>query len=111
MEPQDTIIFDGNSGSISVTASNTAQYQWQISTDGGTSFSDIIDFASYTGIQTATLTIHNANMEFNGLEFRVILSNEGYVCSSPIISTSVVLDIKIKTMITNRKITYRIHKA
>ena len=111
MEPQDTIIFDGNSGSISVTASNTAQYQWQISTDGGTSFSDIIDFASYTGIQTATLTIHNANMEFNGLEFRVILSNEGYVCSSPIISESVVLDIRIKTMITNRKITYRIHKA
>ncbi|TLP82344.1 hypothetical protein [Maribacter sp. ACAM166] len=109
--PQDTLIFDGNSGNISITASNTSQYQWQISTDGGMNFSNMVDSANYLGTETATLSVHDTNLGFDGLLFRVILINEGYVCSSPITSEVVQLNIRVKKVITNRKITYRIHKV
>jgi len=109
--PQDTLIFDGNSGNISITASNTTQYQWQISTDEGVIFSNMVNSANYSGTETATLNVHDTTLGFDGLLFRVILINEGYVCSSPITSEVVQLNIRVKTVITNKKITYRVHKT
>ncbi|QWX84742.1 hypothetical protein H0I23_03615 [Cellulophaga sp. HaHaR_3_176] len=108
--PEDTIIFDGTSGTISVIASSTTKYQWQISTDDGATFSNIIDYASYTGIETDTLTINNVNKSFEGFLFRVLLSNESYACSTLVTSEAVLLNIRVKSVITNRKITYRIYK-
>ncbi|MBO0589983.1 hypothetical protein I2486_01060 [Cellulophaga sp. E16_2] len=108
--PQDTVIFDGNSGYISITAANTTQYQWQISTDGGTNFSDIVDTTTYSGIETATLGIHDTNLNFDGLLYRVIILNEGYVCSTYVTSEIAQLSIRVKSVITNKRITYRIKK-
>ncbi|WP_158973632.1 hypothetical protein [Cellulophaga sp. L1A9] len=108
--PQDTIIFDGHSGNIFVTASNTTQYQWQISTDLGVTFSDIVDATNYSGMDTATLTIRDINLDFDGLLFRVQLSNEGYVCSPYTTSEVALLNIRVKTVITNKRITHRVTK-
>ncbi|ADV47622.1 hypothetical protein Celal_0276 [Cellulophaga algicola DSM 14237] len=108
--PQDTVIFDGNSGYISITAANTTQYQWQISTDGGTNFSDIVDTTTYSGIETATLGIYDTNLNFDGLLYRVIILNEGYVCSTYVTSEIAQLSIRVKSVITNKRITYRIKK-
>ena len=105
--PQDTTIFDGDSGIISITTSNTTQYQWQISIDGGMSFLNMVDSGNYSGTETATLSIYDTNLDFDGHLFRVLLINEGYACSSFISSEVVVLNIRVKTVITNKRITYR----
>ncbi len=108
--PQDKVIFDGHSGNISVTATTTTQFQWQISTDGGFNFSNLANSASYSGTQTATLSIMDVTMDFDGLLYRVILSNQGYICSPSITSGVAELSIKVRTVITNKRITYRINK-
>tara|TARA_R110001583_G_scaffold38171_2_gene123339 strand:- start:21604 stop:23484 length:1881 start_codon:yes stop_codon:yes gene_type:complete len=105
--PQDTTIFDGDSGIISITTSNTTKYQWQISIDGGMSFLNMVDSGNYSGTETATLSIYDTNLDFDGHLFRVLLINEGYACSSFISSEVVTLNIRVKTVITNKRITYR----
>jgi hypothetical protein len=107
--PEDTILFDGHSGSISVTSSDTSQYQWQISTDGGSNFLDIVDTTTYSGINSETLTIENVNFEFEGYLYRVILLNESNICSTYVTSDAALVTIRVKTVITNKRITYRVH--
>ncbi|NVN16721.1 hypothetical protein GUA46_00080 [Muricauda sp. HICW] len=103
------IIFDGHPGNLNIITTNTTQYQWQVSTDGGANFADISDFGMYSGTDTDTLTINNPNMSMDGYLYRVQLYNEAYVCSPLSTSNIITLDIRVQTIITNRKITYRVN--
>ncbi|MEP2280407.1 hypothetical protein [Maribacter sp.] len=105
--PQNTIIFDGNVGEISISALDTTEYQWQISTDGGINFSNIITSENYSGVNTSTLIINKPNLEYDGFLYRVELSNETFTCSDDVTSESALLNIRVQTVITNKKITYR----
>jgi len=67
-QPADQSVVEGNTATFSVTASNAVNYQWQISTDGGATFTDIVGAtaASYT---TPTTTIADS-----GKQYRVVAS-------------------------------------
>lgn len=106
-QPTDQTIFAGASTSFSVSANNVNQYRWQVSTNGGTSFSDLSNGGDYSGTQTHTLTVNNSKMERNGYLYRVRLSNSNSDCSA-IISDAAVLNVRVGTVITNKRITYRV---
>jgi hypothetical protein len=76
-------VVSGNGASFSVTATGTSlNYQWQCSTDGGTSYSDISDAIN------ATLTLTNVTLGENGYRYRVVVSNAiGNVTSDAAILT------------------------
>jgi len=67
--------------SFSATASGTPAptLQWQISTNGGVSWTDITDVAAYsgTGSETLTLTGGYITKAMNGYKFRCVASNSG----------------------------------
>ena len=107
--PTNAVIFDGHPGNLNVTTTNTTQYQWQVSTDGGANFTDISDLGMYSGTDTDTLTINNPDMSMNGYLYRVELFNDAYTCSPSSTSNSITLDIRVQTIITNRKVTYRVN--
>ena len=100
----------GNSVSFSVTASNTNAYQWQVSTDGGATFIDLSNGAEYSGVQSTSLVLSAAAVSIskNGYLYRVLVSNATSVCP-PIVSDSALLNVSTGTVITNRKITYRVN--
>jgi len=50
-------------------------YQWQLSTDGGASFSDI------SGEVNASLTLVGVTFAQNGNQYRVITSDPSYICA------------------------------
>ena len=106
-QPLDQTVFEGANASFDVNAANTDTYQWQASVDGGTTFSDINDGTDYSGTQTSTLTINSANKNQSGFFFRVVLSNSTTTCS-PIVSDMALLTVNIRTVITNRRITFRV---
>lgn len=54
----------------------TLSYQWQISTDGGTNYSDVSNGGVYTGATTATLSISNST-GLNSRKYRVRVSSTG----------------------------------
>ncbi|WP_159076436.1 PA14 domain-containing protein [Flagellimonas amoyensis] len=108
-QPVNQSIVVGANGSFSVTASGTDTYQWEVSTDGGGSFDPISDGAEYSGSQTANLTVTAPDMGKNGYVFRVQVSDSTASCD-PLISNGAVLSLSVGTVITNRKITYRVNK-
>lgn len=108
-QPVDQSIIVGANGGFSVTASGTDTYQWEVSTDGGSSFIPISDGAEYSGSQTANLTVTAPDMGKNGYVFRVLVSNSAASCNA-LTSNGAVLTLSVGTVITNRKITYRVNK-
>jgi len=50
-------------------------YQWQRSTDGGTSFADLTDDGEYVGVHTTTLTVAVASSSLSGARFRLVATN------------------------------------
>jgi len=107
VEPIDEKVFLPNDGSFGLTESNTDNYQWQVSTDGGTNFNDISDGAEYSGTQSDALTVLAPDQTKSGYLYRVILTNNTFICGQTI-SNEVVLNVGPRTIITNRRITFRV---
>ena len=72
-DPQSVTVTEGETAAFTVTAtgSNIASYQWQISTDGGSNWTDI---AGATG---ASYTIENTTTAMSGNQYRCVVSNSG----------------------------------
>lgn len=56
-------------------AYSSLTYQWQISSDGGSSWSNLSNAGVYSGVSTATLTISNST-GLNGKKYRVICGTD-----------------------------------
>ena len=106
-QPVNTIICPGCNGSLSVTATNANLYQWQRFVGG--SWANITDNAMFSGANTATLNINNPTPSENGEQYRVVLTNIAYSCAQTTSATAS-LQIRVNTIVTNRRITYRVQK-
>ena len=74
-----------NTATFSVTAAGTGlTYQWQVSTDGGTTWTDIL------GETTATLTLNNLDASMNGNLYHVVLNG---TCTTDLASASALLAV------------------
>ncbi|MGB5781581.1 MAG: hypothetical protein WBM42_06915, partial [Eudoraea sp.] len=109
-QPSDQNVFVGNNAIFAVNTSNADTYQWQLSTNGGSSFSNISDGSEYLGTSTTSLTILAPEIVKNGYLYRVLVSNSGATCPQ-VTSNSAILNVRVATVITNRKITFRVNKS
>ncbi|MCB0371516.1 MAG: hypothetical protein KDD31_00745 [Muricauda sp.] len=108
-QPTDQNVIVDNNGNFSVVGSGTDTYQWEVSTDGGSNFVPLADGADYSGTSTANLTVNSPDLDKNGYIFRVLVSNSTASCTA-LTSSEATLTLKVGTVITNRKITYRVNK-
>jgi subtilisin-like proprotein convertase family protein len=65
--------------SVSIAGSGPNSYQWQVSTDGGTNWSNA-NGSAYSGFTTLTLTINPVTAGMNGYLYRLLI-NGGTSCS------------------------------
>lgn len=105
----DQSVFTGGNAIFTVTTTNTDTYQWQVSIDGGTFFNNISNTAEYAGTQATALTVITAGANKNGYRYRVLASNSGSSCPATA-SSSALLTVKVRTVISNRRITNRVRK-
>jgi hypothetical protein len=107
MQPTGISICPGCDGSFSVGTTNADTFQWQIF--DGSFWVDLSDAGIHSGTTTSVLNITNASPSDNGNRYRVVVSNTTFVCA---VETSIeaVLTVNAATVITNRRITYRIKK-
>lgn len=110
-QPTNTKIFLPDNGFFNLTATNTGNYQWQVSMDGGVNFTNISDGIEYSGTQAPSLTILSPDLSKNNFVYRAILTNNTYLCNPSAISNEVVLNVGPRTIITNRRITIRVNKS
>ncbi len=76
--PSNQIGTAGQTAQFSVTATGnpTLTYQWQVSTNGGVSWTDLTSTGPYSGATTATLLV-TASTSLRGALFRAVVSNAG----------------------------------
>jgi gliding motility-associated-like protein len=68
------------SATFTIASNVVTSYQWQLSTDGGTTWNTITNNATYSGVTTATLTISVVTPSMSGNKFRVFLNKNGNSC-------------------------------
>jgi len=70
--------------SVATTGNPAPTYQWQVSTNGGTSYSPLSNGAGISGATSASLTLSNLTVGMNGYIYEVVASNGlGSVTSTP----------------------------
>ncbi len=72
-QPSDLTSFVGAPPvTFSVAASGASSYQWQVSSDGGTSWANLSNVAPYSGTNSTTLGIADLSLSLNGNKYRAI---------------------------------------
>lgn len=71
-DPQDQTVVLGDDATFSVSATDAISYQWQESTDGGTTWSDLANGSGVSGVNTDELTI-TATAGNDGNQYRVVV--------------------------------------
>ena len=98
-QPANTTICNGGSGSITLGITGTnLTYQWQISTNGGTSFTNLTNNSTYSGITSKTLNITGATLAMSNYHYRVVLNGTCTQANTP--SAAAILTVNTPAAIT-----------
>ncbi|MFI5336489.1 MAG: immunoglobulin domain-containing protein, partial [Opitutales bacterium] len=65
----------GVSFSSAASSSQASTFQWQVSTDGGFTWSALSDNSTYSGTSSGTLSISAATAAMNGYHYRLVATN------------------------------------
>lgn len=89
--PSPVLVLSTQSANFSVTAtgSPTLTYQWQKSTDGGSTWSNVTNGGSYSGATTQTLTVSSTNTGMNGNWFHCVATNPYGTATSAVATLTV----------------------
>lgn len=97
-QPSDTAVCSGNAVTFNVAATGTGvTYQWQESTNGGTTWTTLSNATPYSGVTTPTLTINPTAFAMNNYRYRCVVSG---VCSPAANSRGAVLTVKALPNVT-----------
>ncbi|MEZ5018221.1 MAG: hypothetical protein R2800_14275 [Flavipsychrobacter sp.] len=96
--PVNSTICEGNNTSFSVTATGTAlTYQWQVSTNGGATWTNLTNTGIYSNATTATLNLTAATTAVNNNQYRCIVSG---TCAPSATSAAATLTINTAPVVT-----------
>ena len=98
-QPTDATVCEGSNSSFTVAGSGTGIiYQWQVSTDGGTTWTNVTNTGVYSGATAATLNITGATFSLNTYRYRCQLSNA--TCTTPGVSNAGILTVNTLPAVT-----------
>jgi hypothetical protein len=75
LDPVNACVAAGGNTSFHVTATGAPAYQWQVSTNGGGSWSNLSNGGVYSNVTTATMNITGAVVGMNGYLYKCICTN------------------------------------
>ncbi|MEZ5016166.1 MAG: hypothetical protein R2800_03885 [Flavipsychrobacter sp.] len=97
-QPSNISVCEGSNGSFSVTATGAAlTYQWQVSTNGGGTWSNLTNTGIYSTVTTATLNLTAVNTAVNNYQYRCVISG---TCTPSTTSNAGTLTIDTKPVVT-----------
>ena len=98
--PADITICESGTVNFTVAGNSSVDliYQWQVSTDGGTSYTNLSNDNNYSGVNTATLTITGVTAAMNNSRYRALLSNA--ICTVGAPSTGAKLTVNARPTVT-----------
>lgn len=98
-QPSNSTLCAGNNTTFNVAATGTSlSYQWQVSTDGGTTWTNVSNGGVYSGATTSSLTITGATIAMNGYQYRAVVNS----ACSPLNSNAATLTVNAPPSISNQ---------
>lgn len=98
--PANSTICEGTNTSFTVAATGSGlNYQWEVSTNGGVSYTNVTNSSIYSGATSATLTITSAPPSLNANRYRVVVSNAS---CAPSTSSAAILTVNTFPQITTQ---------
>jgi gliding motility-associated-like protein len=91
--PLDQLINPGGNATYSINTvggSGITTFAWQISTNGGTNWTNISNGGVYSGATTNTLSLTGVPYSMNSNQFRAVITSSDYICGD-IVTTSALL--------------------
>lgn len=79
-QPIDQTECELQNANFTVVTTPVDSYQWQISTDGGVTFTNLVNNATYSGCTTISLLITSVSPLWDGYKYRVLLGKIGNSC-------------------------------
>jgi hypothetical protein len=73
-QPVNRTACQGDNVTFTVVSSNALSYQWQLSTNGGVTWTNVPTTAPYSGGTTASLTVNPVTFAMNGTQYRVLVN-------------------------------------
>ena len=89
--PSDQTINSGGTATFTAAASGNSGVQWQISSDGGGTWSNLSGGGDYSGVTTTTLTVTGASPAINGSLYRAVFLNSANVAATSASAQLIVL--------------------
>ncbi|MEY4489683.1 MAG: hypothetical protein RIQ79_2191, partial [Verrucomicrobiota bacterium] len=80
--PQTVLVGLNATFTAAATGTPAPTLQWQLSTDGGTNWSNLANDATYSGVTSATLTVTGAQLAQTGNRYRAVATNTAGSASS-----------------------------
>lgn len=97
-QPANTTVCAPTATSFNVTASGTSlTYQWQLSTNGGTTWTNLSNTSPYSTVTTSTLNISPTSIGLNGNQYRCVINSS----CSPLNSNAAILTVNDAPAITS----------
>jgi hypothetical protein len=85
------------------TGTGTTTYQWQVSSDGGNTWSNATNPSTYAGAGTSTLTVSNVTIAMKGYRYRLQISQSNYVCGNVTSSAAKILMSNTPSIVDDAK--------
>lgn len=79
-QPQNQVTCNSQNASFTFTGTPSTSYQWQVSTNGGTTWTNLTNSGLYSGTTTINLQIIGATTSMNTYQYRVLLNRNGNSC-------------------------------
>jgi len=99
--PVSATICNASNTTFSVTATNANTYLWQVSTDGGSNWSNLANGGIYSTVTTATLTLTGVTTTNNAYQYRALVSHTANKC---VVLTSNAATLTVNAVIANNTI-------
>ncbi|MEP6712216.1 MAG: M36 family metallopeptidase [Ferruginibacter sp.] len=97
-QPANTTACSGNNATVTVTATGPGlTYNWQVSTDGGTTFTNVNPVAT-----SSTLTLTGITTAMNNNQYRAVVNGTGACSVSGINSAAAILTVNLSTNVTTQ---------
>jgi FKBP-type peptidyl-prolyl cis-trans isomerase FkpA len=74
-QPADQSVTAGQTATFTFEATGASAVQWQVSSDGGSTWRNLADGDLYSGVTTTTLTVTGVTSAINGSRYRAVLTN------------------------------------
>ncbi len=102
-QPASTGVCVGNNATFTVASAPLLgnNFQWQVSTDNGTTYTNLTNTGIYSGVNTATLTVTGVSTPLTGNRYRVIVTG---ACPGTVTSTGATLTVNTAAVITTQPV-------